>query len=136
MGQCWNRQSAGRTRVPIGSTCTAGLKESRPIVRAVSSPWRRAIQPWKISWTIMEKNNIGSWTIHSTTAILAFYNMPPQPIHRLRTRGNLSAPLGFGGRVQNAAVILPGSQVQGFKVLAVDHQRLERKLGELRESLR
>ncbi len=49
--------SAGKSRVPTGSTWTMGLSETRPIMRAVWSPSREAVQAWAHSCTLSEKSS-------------------------------------------------------------------------------
>ncbi len=44
---------AGTSTVPIGSMCLIGFRVSRPIISAVGSPRRRAIQPCATSWTVI-----------------------------------------------------------------------------------
>ena len=41
----------------MGSMWSMGLSETRPIMRAVWSPRREAIQAWAHSWTLSEKRS-------------------------------------------------------------------------------
>src|SRR5687767_627264 len=55
----------GKRRVPMGSTCTAGLSDSRPSNRAVGSPSQFAVHACAASWNVSDAINTTNVTIIS-----------------------------------------------------------------------
>ena len=80
--------TAGTMSVPTGSTCTSGLRLSRPARAAVSSPKNRATHPCETSWRMIDgittKKKMISSRVMLWWATRAMSSTAPPTIHRVR----------------------------------------------------